>query len=64
MSACESAVTEEKGELHPLSIPERRWESVSVDLITDLPRAAKGFDTIVVVVDRLIWYTSWQAQSL
>ena len=42
-----------QGELHPLSIPERRWESVSVDLITDLPKTAKGFDTIVVVVDRL-----------
>lgn len=42
-----------QGELHPLRIPERRWESVSVDLITDLPRTAGGMDTIVVVVDRL-----------
>ena len=42
-----------QGELHPLQLPERRWESVSVDLITDLPRTARGHDTVVVVVDRL-----------
>lgn len=42
-----------KGELHPLSIPGRRWESVSMDLITDLPPTKRGFDSIVVFVDRL-----------
>jgi hypothetical protein len=40
-------------ELHPLDIPGRRWESVSMDLITDLPRTDQGYDTIVVFVDRL-----------
>lgn len=42
-----------QGELHPLRIPDRRWESVSMDLITDLPQTARGMDTIVVFVDRL-----------
>lgn len=42
-----------QGELHPLAIPERRWQSVSMDLITDLPPTKKGFDSVVVFVDRL-----------
>jgi hypothetical protein len=29
-----------QGKLHPLQIPERRWQSVSMDLITDLPVGA------------------------
>jgi transposase InsO family protein len=37
----------------PLEIPERRWQSVSLDLITDLPETSRGFDTVVVFVDRL-----------
>ena len=41
------------GALQPLSIPERNWESVSLDLITDLPRTARGHDSIIVFVDRL-----------
>jgi len=41
------------GLLQPLQIPGRRWESVSMDLITDLPRTPDGKDAIVVFVDRL-----------
>ena len=41
------------GKLQPLQIPGRRWESVSMDLITDLPRTKEGNDSIWVVVDRL-----------
>jgi hypothetical protein len=41
------------GKLQPLQIPGRRWESVSMDLITDLPCTANGHDAIWVVVDRL-----------
>jgi hypothetical protein len=41
------------GKLHPLQIPERRWQSVSLDLITDLPVTSKGYDALVVFVDRL-----------
>lgn len=41
------------GLLKPLDISGRRWESVSLDLITDLPKSAGGKDAIVVFVDRL-----------
>jgi hypothetical protein len=34
------------GELHPLEIPGRRWESISMDLITDLPTTSLGYDSI------------------
>ena len=39
--------------LQPLIIPEFRWESVSVSLITQLPETAAGHWAIVVFVDRL-----------
>ena len=35
----------------PLSVPEGPWQSISMDLITDLPKS-EGFDLIFVVVDR------------
>ena len=41
------------GKLRPLSIPRRRWESVSMDLIVKLPTTADGHDSILVFVDRL-----------
>jgi hypothetical protein len=41
------------GKLQPLSIPRRRWESVSMDLIVKLPTTADGHDSILVFVDRL-----------
>ena len=41
------------GLLQPLQIPEEPWVSVSMDFITQLPKTAKGFDAILVVVDRL-----------
>jgi hypothetical protein len=41
------------GLLQPLSIPERRWASVSTDFITGLPKTKNGYDAICVFVDRL-----------
>ncbi|KAA0041239.1 pol protein [Cucumis melo var. makuwa] len=41
------------GLLQPLSVPEWKWENVSMDVITGLPRTLRGFTVIWVVVDRL-----------
>ena len=41
------------GLLQPLPIPSRKWQSVSVDLITHLPCTKDGHTAIVVFVDRL-----------
>ena len=40
------------GKLMPNSIPEKPWTHISVDFITKLP-LAQGYDSILVVVDRL-----------
>ena len=41
------------GNLQPLFVPGRRWESISVDLITQLPQTKIGKTKIVVFVNRL-----------
>jgi len=38
------------GELHPLPIPSAPWDTISIDLIVELPQSA-GHDSIMVVVD-------------
>lgn len=45
-----------QGELSPLAVPSRRWESISLDFIVKLPPTAKGNDAILVIVDRLSKY--------
>jgi hypothetical protein len=39
--------------LHPLNIPEWKWEEIGMDFITGLPRTSKGYDSIWVIMDRL-----------
>jgi len=41
------------GLLHPLAIPARNWECVTMDLIIHLPRTKGGHDAILTVVDKL-----------
>ena len=46
------------GLLEPLPIPERPWESVSMDFITTLPKS-ESFGSIIVVVDRFSKYATF-----
>jgi hypothetical protein len=39
--------------LQPLSIPEKKWEVVTIDFITKLTRTTRQHDSIMVVVDKL-----------
>jgi len=50
------------GLLQPLSIPSQRWEEVSMDFITSLPKS-KAKSVIMLVVDRLIKYAHFHAIS-
>ena len=50
------------GLLQPLSIPSQRWEEISMDFITGLPKS-EGRSIIMVVVDRLTKYAHFCALS-
>lgn len=41
------------GLLHPLPIPSRRWQHISIDFIGPLPLTKNGFNFILVVIDKL-----------
>ncbi|KAJ9565224.1 hypothetical protein OSB04_001190 [Centaurea solstitialis] len=41
------------GSWQPLDIPEWKWEHITMDFVTKLPRTLRGHDTIWVIVDRL-----------
>lgn len=41
------------GLLNPLDIPANRWQDISMDFMTKLPRSTTGYDAIMVIVDRL-----------
>jgi len=53
---CQKAKIEHQrpgGTFEPLDIPQWKWDSISMDFVTHLPRSVKGPDSIWVIVDRL-----------
>jgi hypothetical protein len=42
-----------EGLLQPLPIPEKKWEMITMDFITGLPKKNKQHDSIMVVVEKL-----------
>jgi hypothetical protein len=41
------------GLLQPLPIPEHKWEVITINFITKLPRTERQHDSIMVVVEKL-----------
>nr|GEX15407.1 reverse transcriptase domain-containing protein [Tanacetum cinerariifolium] len=59
-SKCEFWIPKVKAEHQRLSgllvqpvIPEWKWDNITMDFITKLPKSSQGFDTICVIVDQL-----------
>jgi len=48
-----SRTHKEYGRLRTLELPTRRWGDINIDFIVALPRSRGGFDSIMVVIDRL-----------
>jgi hypothetical protein len=42
-----------RGVLHPVPLPSRRFEVVSMDFVTGLPRSEDGYDAILTLTDKL-----------
>jgi hypothetical protein len=49
---CNKPSNRKKGLYHPLPIPTRPWESISMDFVGGLPTTRKGHDYLFVVVER------------
>ena len=41
------------GKIQPLPIPIRKWDKITMDFVTGLPRTQRQHDAIWVIVDRL-----------
>ncbi|KAI3750829.1 hypothetical protein L2E82_21683 [Cichorium intybus] len=41
------------GEIQPLPVPEKKWDHITMDFVTKLPRTPRGHDSVWVIVDRL-----------
>jgi hypothetical protein len=50
---CTTCQQKTTGPLQPLEILTCKWEGISMDFVTGLPRTSVGYDAIWVIVDRL-----------
>ena len=50
---CKASTQVPIGLLHPLPVPTQKWQQVSMDFVTALPRSKGKHDAIMVVTDRL-----------
>ena len=41
------------GKLQPHDVPQMKWECISMDFVSGLPKTTGGYDSIFVVVDKL-----------
>ena len=51
---CQKAKAEHQrpaGELKPLEIPKWKWESISMDFVSSLPKMSRGHNAVWVIVD-------------
>ena len=49
------------GLLQPLEVAKWKWEYVTIDFVTHLPRTSRGHDVVWVIVDRLTKSTHFLA---
>jgi hypothetical protein len=54
MSESQGSHLRPTGNLHPLNIPEWKWEDICMDFIVGLPHTSRGYDSIWVIVDQLM----------
>ncbi len=47
------------GLLHPLPVPEWKWERIIMDFMMGLPRTQKNYDAVWVIVDKLTKFTQF-----
>lgn len=57
---CQTEKSDHRGQagpLQPLLVPERKWQEVAIDFVTNLPLSSRLNDTIMTVVDRATKFT-------